>query len=124
MATVAAILEFFGLSFLVLNCMSDCSGGAFCNTFDLHLANICHFLNFVFSTFEWQLILQLKTGFTVQHVMISLIQLSDSGILEPLVYDNLFFSLAIANDSTLTIGTIDEIQKLHIRAIPLGESPR
>ena len=35
-----------------------------------------------------------------------------------------FFSLAIANDSTLTLGTIDEIQKLHIRTIPLGESPR
>ncbi|KAL3841910.1 hypothetical protein ACJMK2_019999 [Sinanodonta woodiana] len=33
-------------------------------------------------------------------------------------------SLAIANDSTLTIGTIDEIQKLHIRTIPLEESPR
>lgn len=33
-------------------------------------------------------------------------------------------SLAISNDSTLTIGTIDEIQKLHIRTIPLGESPR
>lgn len=33
-------------------------------------------------------------------------------------------SLALANDGTLTIGTIDEIQKLHIRTIPLGESPR
>ncbi|XP_060580249.1 DNA damage-binding protein 1-like [Ruditapes philippinarum] len=33
-------------------------------------------------------------------------------------------SLAIANDNTLTIGTIDEIQKLHIRTIPLEESPR
>ncbi|XP_021371372.1 DNA damage-binding protein 1-like isoform X1 [Mizuhopecten yessoensis] len=33
-------------------------------------------------------------------------------------------SLALANDSTLTIGTIDEIQKLHIRTIPLMESPR
>ncbi|XP_070551484.1 DNA damage-binding protein 1-like [Ptychodera flava] len=33
-------------------------------------------------------------------------------------------SLALANDTTLTIGTIDEIQKLHIRTIPLGESPR
>ncbi|KAK3102365.1 hypothetical protein FSP39_010832 [Pinctada imbricata] len=33
-------------------------------------------------------------------------------------------SLALANDSTLTIGTIDEIQKLHIRTINLGESPR
>ncbi|ESO97964.1 hypothetical protein LOTGIDRAFT_209160 [Lottia gigantea] len=33
-------------------------------------------------------------------------------------------SLALANDSTLMIGTIDEIQKLHIRTIPLWESPR
>ncbi|XP_013398068.1 DNA damage-binding protein 1 isoform X2 [Lingula anatina] len=33
-------------------------------------------------------------------------------------------SLALANNSTLTIGTIDEIQKLHIRTVPLGESPR
>ncbi|KAK7098349.1 DNA damage-binding protein 1-like isoform X2 [Littorina saxatilis] len=33
-------------------------------------------------------------------------------------------SLALANDTTLMIGTIDEIQKLHIRTIPLGESPR
>lgn len=35
-----------------------------------------------------------------------------------------FFSLAIADKNTLTIGTIDEIQKLHIRTVPLGESPR
>ena len=34
------------------------------------------------------------------------------------------FSLALATDSTVTIGTIDEIQKLHIRTVPLGESPR
>uniref|UniRef100_A0A8C4R1E9 DNA damage-binding protein 1 n=1 Tax=Eptatretus burgeri TaxID=7764 RepID=A0A8C4R1E9_EPTBU len=33
-------------------------------------------------------------------------------------------SLALANNSTLTIGTIDEIQKLHIRTVPLGESPK
>jgi hypothetical protein len=33
-------------------------------------------------------------------------------------------SLALANDSTLTVGTIDEIQKLHIRTVPLGENPR
>lgn len=42
----------------------------------------------------------------------------------PLNSDGYPDSLAIANDSTLTIGTIDEIQKLHIRTIPLGESPR
>lgn len=33
-------------------------------------------------------------------------------------------SLAMANDGTLVIGTIDEIQKLHIRTVTLGESPR
>ncbi|XP_065222979.1 DNA damage-binding protein 1 [Planococcus citri] len=33
-------------------------------------------------------------------------------------------SLAMATDNTVTIGTIDEIQKLHIRTIPLGEAPR
>jgi len=33
-------------------------------------------------------------------------------------------SLALATDSCLTIGTIDEIQKLHIRPVPLGETPR
>nr|CAG4640606.1 EOG090X00HD [Eulimnadia texana] len=33
-------------------------------------------------------------------------------------------SLVLATDATVTIGTIDEIQKLHIRTVPLGESPR
>jgi len=33
-------------------------------------------------------------------------------------------SLAFANENSLTIGTIDSIQKLHIRTIPLGEMPR
>ncbi|XP_041365594.1 DNA damage-binding protein 1-like isoform X2 [Gigantopelta aegis] len=42
----------------------------------------------------------------------------------PLNSDGYPDSLALANDNTLIIGTIDEIQKLHIRAIPLGESPR
>lgn len=33
-------------------------------------------------------------------------------------------SLAIAKEGELTIGTIDDIQKLHIRTIPLGEHAR
>lgn len=33
-------------------------------------------------------------------------------------------SLALATENSLTIGTIDEIQKLHIRTVPLGETPR
>lgn len=30
----------------------------------------------------------------------------------------------MATDSSIIIGTIDEMQKLHIRTIPLGEAPR
>ncbi|KAB0803831.1 hypothetical protein PPYR_00801 [Photinus pyralis] len=33
-------------------------------------------------------------------------------------------SLALATDTSVTIGTIDEIQKLHIRTVALQESPR
>ena len=39
------------------------------------------------------------------------------------MFPNLNNSLALAIDTTLMIGTIDEIQKLHIRTVPLGESP-
>ncbi|BFZ05163.1 hypothetical protein BsWGS_08202 [Bradybaena similaris] len=42
----------------------------------------------------------------------------------PLNSDGYPDSLALSNDTTLMIGTIDEIQKLHIRTIPLRESPR
>lgn len=33
-------------------------------------------------------------------------------------------SLALATGNSLTIGSIEEIQKLHIQTIPLGEMPR
>ena len=33
-------------------------------------------------------------------------------------------SLALANEKSLTIGTIESVQKLHIRTVPLGEQPR
>lgn len=33
-------------------------------------------------------------------------------------------SLALATKNSVILGTIDEIQKLHIRTVPLGESPR
>jgi len=33
-------------------------------------------------------------------------------------------SLALASETDLTIGGIDDIQKLHIRSVPLGEQPR
>ena len=31
--------------------------------------------------------------------------------------------LALAKDDVLTIGRIDEVQKLHVRTVPLGEQP-
>lgn len=33
-------------------------------------------------------------------------------------------SLALATKNSIILGTIDEIQKLHIRTVPLGETPR
>jgi len=33
-------------------------------------------------------------------------------------------SLALANETSLTIGTIEAVQKLHITTVPLGEQPR
>ena len=33
-------------------------------------------------------------------------------------------SLALAKEGAMAIGGIDEIQKLHIRTVPLGEQPR
>lgn len=33
-------------------------------------------------------------------------------------------SLALAKEGAMTIGSIDEIQNLHIRTVPLGEQPR
>ena len=40
------------------------------------------------------------------------------------LFCSFFNSLAIAKEGELTIGTIDDIQKLHIRSIPLGEHAR
>ena len=34
------------------------------------------------------------------------------------------YSLALVDDNTLTIGSVDQIQMLHIQTIPLGETPR
>ncbi len=33
-------------------------------------------------------------------------------------------SLALSKEASMSIGSIDEIQKLHIRTVPLGEQPR
>ncbi|KAK2168127.1 hypothetical protein LSH36_20g08004 [Paralvinella palmiformis] len=57
-------------------------------------------------------------------LVFSNVNLKEVSYMCPLNSDGYPDSLALANDSTLTIGTIDEIQKLHIRTVPLGESPR
>ena len=35
-----------------------------------------------------------------------------------------FYSLALVDDNTLLIGSVDQIQMLHIQTIPLGETPK
>ncbi|XP_014678579.1 PREDICTED: DNA damage-binding protein 1-like [Priapulus caudatus] len=57
-------------------------------------------------------------------LVFSNVNLKEVSYMCPLNSDGYPDSLALANDSTLTIGTIDEIQKLHIRTVRLGESPR
>ena len=39
-------------------------------------------------------------------------------------FKNSFDTLAIATDGSLLIGNIDDVQKLHIRTVSLGEQPR
>uniref|UniRef100_A0A8C0IFI1 DNA damage-binding protein 1 n=1 Tax=Bubo bubo TaxID=30461 RepID=A0A8C0IFI1_BUBBB len=57
-------------------------------------------------------------------LVFSNVNLKEVNYMCPLNSDGYPDSLALANNSTLTIGTIDEIQKLHIRTVPLFESPR
>uniref|UniRef100_A0A452DJ09 DNA damage-binding protein 1 n=1 Tax=Bos taurus TaxID=9913 RepID=A0A452DJ09_BOVIN len=57
-------------------------------------------------------------------LVFSNVNLKEVNYMCPLNSDGYPDSLALANNSTLTIGTIDEIQKLHIRTVPLYESPR
>ena len=40
------------------------------------------------------------------------------------VFSPLHVSLAVASEGALMIGTIGEIQKLHVQTVPLGETPR
>ena len=45
-------------------------------------------------------------------------------LLPPPCLTALFHSLALVDDNTLLIGSVDQIQMLHIQTIPLGETPR
>ncbi|XP_038067172.1 DNA damage-binding protein 1-like [Patiria miniata] len=56
-------------------------------------------------------------------LVFSNVNLKEVSYMCPLNSEGYQDSLALANDTTLMIGTIDEIQKLHIRTVPLGESP-
>lgn len=57
-------------------------------------------------------------------LVFSNVNLKEVGCMCPLNTKGYPQSLALSNDNSLTIGTIDEIQKLHIRSVPLAESPR
>ncbi|CAH1785310.1 unnamed protein product [Owenia fusiformis] len=59
-----------------------------------------------------------------QKLVFSNVNLKEVNYMCPLNSEGYPDSLALSNDTSLTIGTIDEIQKLHIRTFPLGESPR
>ena len=59
-----------------------------------------------------------------QKLVFSNVNLKEVKHMCPLNTEHYKDSLALATDTTVTIGTIDEIQKLHIRAVPLGECPR
>ncbi|XP_028397691.1 DNA damage-binding protein 1-like [Dendronephthya gigantea] len=57
-------------------------------------------------------------------LVFSNVNLKEVGCMCPLNTQGYPQSLALSNANSLTIGTIDEIQKLHIRTVPLAESPR
>eukprot|EP01112_Ceratiomyxa_fruticulosa_P020970 TRINITY_DN7283_c0_g1_i2.p1 TRINITY_DN7283_c0_g1~~TRINITY_DN7283_c0_g1_i2.p1 ORF type:complete len:1042 (-),score=227.88 TRINITY_DN7283_c0_g1_i2:442-3567(-) len=57
-------------------------------------------------------------------LMYSNVNLKEVLYMSPFNSESFPESLAIAKSSSLSIGTIDEIQKLHIRSVPLGEMPR
>ncbi|XP_030845179.1 DNA damage-binding protein 1 [Strongylocentrotus purpuratus] len=56
-------------------------------------------------------------------LVFSNVNLKEVSYMCPLNSDGYPDSLALCNDTTLMIGSIDEIQKLHIRTVPLGETP-
>lgn len=57
-------------------------------------------------------------------LLFSNVNLKDVNFMCPFNSENFPESLAIASEEFLSIGTIDEIQKLHIRTIALNETPR
>ncbi|CAH3106628.1 unnamed protein product [Pocillopora meandrina] len=57
-------------------------------------------------------------------LVFSNVNLKEVNYMCPLNSEGFPDSLAVASEGALTIGTIDEIQKLHIRTVPLGETPR
>ena len=59
-----------------------------------------------------------------EKLLFSNVNIKDVTQMTPFNSDEFADSLAIATETALTIGTIDDIQKLHIRTVPLGEQPR
>ena len=57
-------------------------------------------------------------------LLFSNVNLGDVTIMCPFNSESFPDCLALATEGDITIGTVDEIQKLHIRTVPLGEHPR
>jgi hypothetical protein len=57
-------------------------------------------------------------------LLYSNVNLGDVGFMAPFNSESFPDCLALATPTTLTIGTVDEIQKLHVKTVPLGEQPR
>jgi len=57
-------------------------------------------------------------------LLYSNVNMRDVSHMSPFNSESFPDSLAISVENNLTIGTIDDIQKLHIRTVPLGEQPR
>lgn len=59
-----------------------------------------------------------------QKLLFANVNLKEANYMCPFNSESLPDSLAIATEEGLTIGTIDDIQKLHIKTVPLGEMPK
>eukprot|EP00965_Chrysotila_dentata_P027501 913590-Pleurochrysis_carterae.AAC.1 len=57
-------------------------------------------------------------------LLYSSVNLDVAAHMTPFASESMVDCLAIAAEDALIIGTIDEVRKLHIRTVPLGEQPR
>lgn len=57
-------------------------------------------------------------------LLYSSVNLKNVGVMAPFNSETFPECLALATEEELLIGTVDEVQKLHVRTVALGEAPR